>query len=116
MYILQDIVFFFVFEKKKKSFYDFQSMSAQSSVTNTKVILAEGNHKNDRFKQEPCSAFNIESWADLKTAAPLAVPVECSPEVILLPLMLSVDPYFPINNDLITLFICGHIQGFFCPW
>lgn len=43
------------------------------------------NPKTDAFRLELYSVFSIVSWADLKTVASLAVPVERSPKVILLP-------------------------------
>lgn len=53
-----------------------KNSNAHSSVTNTEVIVAtENQKKNYASKSELCSVFKIV-WADLKTVAPLAVPVE----------------------------------------
>lgn len=58
---------------------------------------------------------SILSTSDLKTAAPSAVPVDhLTAEVSRLPFMFSMDTHFPINYDLITLFISGQWPALIC--
>lgn len=73
----------------------FKNSYAHSSVTNTEVIVAAENQKKKcASKSELCSVFKIVSCADLKTVAPLAVPVECLTRGYHAPLVALYGPPF----------------------